>query len=176
MSEEGGLEKKLKGYKESVAIGQGVGLATTVAGVLNADKVANYVPGIENLLNKSYNLFGYSLTPGLPILAAASNFIGDQLGFAASLYAFNREKYKGISGKISFVKDGFSLGIRHLGSYLITYPLAIAASTALAATGILTGAAATIAPWILESLITGFGYIASTLGYRRKMAQPSYAT
>ena len=176
MSEEGGLEKKLKGYEQSVAIGQGVGLAATAGGVLNVDKLTRYVPGIENLLNKNYNAFGYNIAPGLPIIGAGLNFIGDQIGFAASLYASNSEKYRGVSGKINFVKDGFNLGIRHLGSYLITYPLAIAASTALAATGILTGAAATIAPYILESLITGFGYIASTLGYRRKMAQPSYAT
>src|SRR3989338_2546036 len=171
MSEEGGLEKKLKGYEQSVAIGQGVGLAATAAGVLNADKLTRYVPGIENLLNKNYNAFGYNIAPGLPIVGAGLNFIGDQIGFAASLYTFNSEKYRCVSGKINFVKDGFNLGIRHLGSYLITYPLAIAASTAAIATGFLTGFAATIVPYIIESLVTGSSYMLATRGYRKRYSQ-----
>lgn len=162
-----GLEDKLKGYNQSVAIGQLGGLATTVAGVLNADRIAKYVPGVDSLLQKTYNAFDYTIAPGLPILAAASNFIGDQLGFAASLYFFNREKYKGFKGKLRFVKDGFNLGIRHLGSYLISYPIAIAASTAAIATGFLTGFAATIVPYIIESLVTGSSYMIATRGYRK---------
>ncbi|MBI2101212.1 hypothetical protein HYT53_01250 [Candidatus Woesearchaeota archaeon] len=171
MAEEGGLEKKLKGYNESVAIGQGVGLAATAAGVYGGfsypEIISNYVPFGRNLVSSNLGLFG---------LGIASNFIGDQLGFAASLYSFNKEKYKGLKGKISFVKDGFNLGVRHLGSYLITYPLAGAVTALALGTGLLTGPLAFILPYAVESLITGFGYIASTLGYRRKMAQPSYAT
>jgi hypothetical protein len=162
-----GLEDKLKGYNQSVVTGQLTGLAAAAAGVLNADKIANYVPGVDTLLNKTYNAFGYTFAPGLPILAAASNFIGDQLGFAASLYLFNRGQYKGLKGKLRFLKDGFNLGIRHLGSYLISYPLAIAASTAAIATGFLTGFAATIAPYIIESFITGASYGLATRDYRR---------
>ena len=132
---------------------------------------------MENLLNKSYNVFGYNVAPGLPVLGAVTNFIGDQIGFAASLYAYNRDKYKGIKGKFKFVKDFSDLGIRHLGSYAITYPLAIAASTGLAAAGLLTGAAATILPYVIESIFTGFGYIFSTMGLRKKSysPQPAYA-
>ncbi len=170
--EEGGLEKKLKGYKKSVAIGQLAGLGATAAGVFNADKIAGYF-GIEQLLNKSYNVFSYNITPGLPILGAGLNFIGDQIGFAASLYAYNKENYKGVRGKLNFVRDFSNLSVRHLGSYFITYPLAIAASTALIATGLVTGAAATIVPYVAESLITALGYIASTMGYRKRAYQPA---
>ena len=166
----GNLEEKLNGYNRSVAIGQLGGLATTAAGVFNADKIAKYVPGVEGLLNKSYNVAGYNFNLGLPIFGAISNFIGDQLGFAASLYANNRERYKGFSGKFKFMKDGFNLGMRHLGSYFVSYPLAIATSTALAATGLVTGAVATVLPYIVESIITGFGYMRSTKGYRKQLA------
>lgn len=169
-----GLEGKLKGYKESVAIGQLGGLAATAAtiyGGLNYPQlISNYIPGVAPLLGS---------TLGLGALAAASNFIGDQIGFATSLYAYNKEKYKGLNGKLRFIKDGFNLGIRHFGSYFITYPLAIAASTAAVATGLLTGPLAFILPYAAESAITGLGYIASTLGYRKKQAQapaPAYAT
>jgi len=162
-----GLEEKLKGYKTAVALGQLGGLATTTAGVFNVDKIAKYVPGIESLLNTNYNIFGYNLNPGLPIIGAGLNFIGDQLGFAASLYALNKDKYKGIKGKFSFVKDAANLGVRHLGSYLFTYPLAIAASTGAVAAGLLAGPIATIAPYIIESVITGLGYMFSTKGYRK---------
>lgn len=170
-----GLEQKLNGYKRAVAIGQLGGLAATTAGVLNAEKFASAF-GVENLLNKSYNVFGYNASIGLPVLGAAANFIGDQIGFAASLYAYNRSKYKGVKGKFRFVKDFSDLGVRHLGSYAITYPLAIAASTALISTGLLTGAVATIAPYVVESFITAIGYVLSTLGFRKKSyAQPAYA-
>ena len=70
MSEEGGLEKKLKGYEQSVAIGQGVGLAATAGGVLNVDKLTRYVPGIENLRADLNLLSTYAVDaryPGLPI-------------------------------------------------------------------------------------------------------------
>ena len=168
MAEEN-LEGKLKGYNKSVAIGQLGGLAATAAGVMNAEKVAPYL-GLEGLMNKSYNFLGYNLAPGLPVLGAVTNFIGDQIGFAASLYAQNRQRYKGIAGKFKFIKDGFELGVRHLGSYFVSYPLAIAASTALAATGIVTGGVATVIPYIVESIITGLGYMTSTKGYRKQMA------
>ena len=167
--EEGGLEKKLKGYKKSVAIGQLAGLGATAAGVFNADKIAGYF-GIEQLLNKSYNVFSYNITPGLPILGAGLNFIGDQIGFAASLYAYNKENYKGVRGKLNFVRDFSNLSVRHLGSYLISYPLAIAASTAAIATGLLSGTIATLLPYALESLITGVGYMFSTRKYRERSA------
>lgn len=172
MEVEGGLEKKLKRYPEAVGIGQGVGLATTAAGVLNAEKFASYL-SIENLLTKSYNVFGYNVTPGLPVLAAAFNFIGDQIGFAASLYAFNRERYKGLKGKGRFINDFANLGFRHLGSYIISYPLAIAASTALIATGLFTGFVATMIPYVAESLITALGYIFSTRWYRKTAYAPA---
>ena len=110
----------------------------------------------------------------MPIFGAISNFVGDPLGFAASLYAGNRAEYKGISGKFKFLKDGFNLGVRHLGSYLVSYPLAIATSTALTATGLLTGAVATMLPYVAESVITGLGYMASTKRYRKQLAtQPA---
>lgn len=165
MAEEGGLEKKLKGYKASVAIGQASGLASTYFGITNVGKIADYVPGIRSMANTVY---------GLPVIGAMANFIGDQVGFAASLYAYNRETYKGLSGKFSFIKDYASLGSRHLGSYLISYPLAIAASTAAIATGLLSGVLSTTVPYVLESLITGIGYMFSTRKYRERLAaQPA---
>ena len=177
MAKLSGLEERLKNYEFAVGLGQATGLAATVAGITNIDKIAGYF-GFEQLLNKSYNVFGYNIAPGLPILGAGLNFLGDQIGFAASLYAFNRGNYKGISGKFRFINDFARLGVRHLGSYAITYPLAIAASTALISTGLLTGGIAIIAPYVLESVITGVGYILSTLGIRKKSSdtasKPSY--
>ena len=170
-----GLENKLKGsyngitqvkkYNTSVAIGQGIGVAATYAGVSNAERIAKLVPGLESLTATTTGLFG---------LGMVSNFIGDQLGFAGSLYAFNRERYKGISGKARFAKDYFNLGVRHFGSYLIAYPLAYLTTNFVLATGLLTGALAYTLPFaIVESVITGFGYILSTLRYRRRVG---YAT
>ncbi len=167
MAQESGLEKKLKGYNESVAIGQLGGLAATAGAVYGGfaypNIIANYIPAVEPLLSSNLGLFG---------LGMAANFIGDQVGTAASLYAFNRQRYKGMSGKFRFAKDYFNLGIRHLGSYLFTYPLAGVATALALGTGLLTGPLAFVLPYALESTITGLGYIASTLGYRRKIASP----
>ena len=167
---EGGLEKKIKGYNESVAIGQLGGLAATAGAIYGGfaypQLISNYVPAVKPLLSSNLGLFG---------LGMISNFIGDQVGFGASLYAYNKDRYKGLSGKARFVKDYFNLGVRHLGSYLVTYPLAGLVTLGALGTGLLTGPLAFILPYALESLITGLGYIASTLGFRRKMAQ-SYAT
>ena len=167
MAQEGGLEKKLKGYNKSVAIGQLGGLAATAGAIYGGlsypELIGSYVPIAKPLLSSNLGLFG---------LGMAANFIGDQVGTAASLYAFNRQKYKGISGKFRFIKDYFNLGIRHLGSYLITYPLAAAATALALGTGLLTGPLAFILPYALESTITGLGYVASTLGYRKKIASP----
>ena len=166
-----GLEEKLKGYKQSVAIGQLGGLAATAAAIYGGfsypELLANYIPFVKPFLGSPLGLFG---------LGMISNFIGDQIGTAASLYAFNKQRYKGISGKFRFIKDYFNLGIRHLGSYLITYPLAGVATALALGTGLLTGPLAFVLPYALESTITGLGYIASTFGYRRKQSRPSYAT
>lgn len=170
---ESGLEKKLKGYNESVVVGQGVGLASTYAGISNVDKVAKYIPGIDSLLNYNLNFFGKSFNLGLPVIGAALNFIGGQVGFAASLYAYNREKYKGMKGKLKFLKDNYNLGIRHLGGYAITYPLAIGASALALGTGLFTGAMAVTFPYIIESVITGLGYLFSTKRYRKTAYAPS---
>ena len=165
-----GLEEKLKGYKQSVAIGQLGGPAATAATIYGGfnypELFANYIPAAKPLLSSSLGMFG---------LGMISNFIGDQIGTAASLYAFNREKYKGIIGKFRFVKDYFNLGIRHLGSYFITYPLAGLATSIALGTGLLTGPLAFVLPYALESAITGLGYIASTFGYRKRLASaPAY--
>ena len=165
MAQEGGLEKKLKGYNKSVAVGQLGGLAATAGAIYGGFQypqlLSNYIPPVKPLLNSSAGLFG---------LGIVSNFIGDQLGTAASLYAFNRQKYKGLTGKFRFIKDYFNLGIRHLGSYLITYPLAGVATALALGSGMLTGPLAFVLPYIIESTITGLGYIGSTFGYRKKMA------
>jgi hypothetical protein len=58
-----GLEDKLKGYNSSVVTGQLTGLAATAAGVLNADRIAKYIPGVDSLLQKTYNAFGYTIAP-----------------------------------------------------------------------------------------------------------------
>jgi len=167
MADIGGLEKKLKGYNESVAIGQLGGLAATTGAIYSGFQypqlLASYVPAAKPFLGSTAGLFG---------LGMISNFIGDQVGTAASLYAFNKQKYKGISGKFRFIKDYFNLGIRHLGSYLITYPLAGVATALALGTGLLTGSLAFVLPYALESAITGLGYMASTLGYRKKIASP----
>ena len=159
-----GLESKLEGYNKSLAIGQLGGLAATYAGVTQTEFLSRYIPSVSGLASSSAGLIG---------LGMISNFIGDQLGFAASLYAYNKDKYKGISGKLKFLKDGFELGTRHLGSYLISFPLAAAASYAAMATGILSGAAAVIAPYLIESAVTGFGYLFSTKKYREKTPDAS---
>mgnify|MGYP001586656958 CR=1 FL=1 len=163
MAQVDGLEGKLKGYEKSVLIGQLGGLAATAAAIYGGfsypELIASYIPFGQSLVGSSLGLFG---------LGMVSNFIGDQLGFGASLYAYNREKYKGVSGKFNFIKDYFNLGVRHFGSYLITYPLAAGITLATLGTGLLTGPLAFIAPYAIESLITGLGYIASTLGFRRK--------
>ena len=170
MARLGGLEEKLKGYNKSIAIGQLGGLAATAAAIYGGfsypELLANYIPAVKPLLSSNLGLFG---------LGMISNFIGDQIGTAASLYAFNREKYRGIHGKFRFVKDYFNLGIRHFGSYLFTYPLAAGVTLAALGTGLLTGPWAFIAPYAIESIITGLGYIASTLGFRRRTyaSQPS---
>ena len=170
MVEEGGLEKKLKGYNESVAIGQLGGLAATAGaiygGVTYPNIIASYIPAVKPLLSSNLGLFG---------LGMAANFIGDQIGFGASLYAFNKERYKGLSGKVRFAKDYFNLGVRHFGSYLVTYPLAGAVTALALGTGLLTGPLAFILPYALESVITGFGYILSTLGFRRRTYAPAYS-
>lgn len=165
---EGGLEKKLKGYEKSVAIGQLGGLVATAAAIYGGfsypELITSYIPFGQSLVGSSLGLFG---------LGMVSNFIGDQIGTAASLYAYNRQSYKGISGKFRFIKDYFNLGVRHFGSYLFTYPLAAGVTLAALGTGLLTGPLAFIAPYAIESLITGLGYIASTFGYRRKQLQPA---
>ena len=170
---ESGLEKKLEGYKESVVLGQGAGLAATYAGISNVDKIAKYIPGIDGLLNYNLNFFGKSFNLGLPVVGAALNFIGDHVGFAASLYAYNKDKYKGLKGKARFAKDFYNLSIRHLGGYAITYPLAIGASALALGTGLLTGALAVTFPYIIESVITGLGYLFSTKRYRKAAYAPS---
>lgn len=183
------LEERVKHYKKSVGIGQVVGLLSSAAAAFNLDKIASYVPGIESILK--YNIdfstvsqyvpgmgsflsnnlgFLNGVNIGAPIVTAGFNFLGDQLGFAASLYAFNRTKYKGIKGKFRFIKDFSDLGIRHLGSYAITYPLAIAATGALVGSGILTGPLALLAPYVIESLSTFAGYVFSTKKYRKSPA------
>lgn len=163
MAEEGGLEKKLKGYNESIAIGQVGGLVATAATIYGGfnypQLLASYAPFAEPLLYSSVGLFG---------LGMISNFIGDQVGFGASLYAYNRERYKGMSGKSLFVKDYLNLGIRHFGSYFITYPLAGVITAAAIGTGLLTGPLAFILPYAVESLITGIGYLASTFRFRKR--------
>lgn len=165
-----GLEGKLKEYNKSVAIGQLGGLAATAGatylGANYPSLIANYIPGVKRFTDSALGLIG---------LGMVSNFIGDQIGFASSLYAFNKEKYRGITGKLSFLKDGFNLGIRHLGGYLVSYPLAAAASYLAITTGLLSGFWAVTVPYIIESVVTGLGYMASTLGYRKKQAH-SYAT
>ena len=155
---EGGLESKLKGYEKSVGIGQLVGLGATYAGVSNPQLIASYLPVLQPLTTTPTRLIG---------LGALANFIGDQIGFAASLYAYNRDKYKGLKGKCQFAKDGFNLGIRHLGGYAITYPLAVAASYIVISTGLLTGALAITLPYVIESVVTGLGYLFSTKRYRK---------
>ena len=190
-----GLEEKLKGYKKSVAIGQLGGLAASTGAAFNLDKIASYVPGIENVLNYNIdfgaisqyapgigNFLGTNLgflngvNIGAPLVIAGANFIGDQIGFAASLYALNRSSYKGLKGKSRFLKDFFNLGIRHLGSYAITYPLTIGLTSLLTATGILTGPLALIAPYVIESLATFAGYVFSTKGIRKNNPAESHAT
>ena len=155
---ESGLEGKLKGYKPSVIIGQLGGLAATYAGVSNPQLISKYIPALQPLTTSTTRLIG---------LGALANFVGDQIGFATSLYTYNRDKYKGLKGKYRFVKDFGNLGIRHLGGYAITYPLAAAASYLAIATGFLTGALAITAPYVLESIITGLGYFFSTKRYRK---------
>jgi len=95
------------------------------------------------------------------------------IGTFSSLYALNWKKYKGKF--FSFIKDGSNLGVRHLGSYLISYPLAIAAATVAIATGLLSGPIAAIAPYVIESVITGLGYFFSTKGYRKKAFSQNYS-
>lgn len=157
-----GLEEKLKGYKTSVLLGQLGGLAATAAaiytGFSSPELISSYIPFGQNLVNSSLGLLG---------LGMASNFVGDQLGTAASLYTLNHKRYKGFSGKVRFAKDYASLGIRHFGSYLITYPAAALVTGLALGTGFLTGPLAFVLPYAIESLFTGLGYIASTFGYRR---------
>ena len=160
-NETSGLEEKLKGYKPSVALGQAGGLAATYFGVKYADAISKYIPSLSSIVDTTFGKIG---------LGAVSNFIGDHVGFAASLYAYNRDKYKGIKGKYKFVKDNLDLGVRHFGSYFITYPLAAAASYIAITTGLMTGAAAVTAPYLIESLITGLGYFFSTKKYRAGLA------
>ena len=188
------LEARLQHYKKSVGLGQLLGLAASTGAAFNLDKIASHVPGIDSILK--YNLdFGaisqYSpgignflgnnlgflngVNIGAPLVIAGANFIGDQIGFAASLYALNRSNYKGLKGKLRFIKDFYDLGIRHLGSYAITYPAAIGLTALLTATGVLTGPLALIVPYVIESLFTFAGYIFSTKGIRKKApaANPS---
>ena len=163
MSVEGGLEGKLKGYNQSIIIGQLGGLAATAAAIYGGfnypELLTSYIPFGQSLVGSSLGLFG---------LGMISNFIGDHIGFGASLYAYNREKYKGLSGKVSFFKDYYNLGIRHFGSYLFTYPLAAGITLAALGTGLVAGPLAFILPYAIESIVTGIGYIASTLGFRKK--------
>ncbi|MDP3766256.1 MAG: hypothetical protein Q8R04_07120 [Nanoarchaeota archaeon] len=157
-----GLEEKLKGYKKSVFAGQLIGgVPATYAAVSNADKIAKYIPGLEPIVNTEN---------GLIAVGMGSNFVGDQIGTALSLLYFNWKNYKGISGKFRFIKDYANIAIRHLGSYVITYPLAYLTTKLVLATGLLTGVWAYTIPYLLESAITGLGYIASTMGYRRRTA------
>ena len=191
---EGNLEDRVKHYKKSVGIGQLIGLGASTAAAFNLDKIASYAPGIDSILK--YNLdFGaisqYSpaignflgnnlgflngVNIGAPLVIAGANFIGDQLGFAASLYALNRSRYKGLKGKLRFLKDFYNLGIRHLGAYAITYPAAIGLTALLTATGALTGPLALIAPYVIETLFTFAGYVFSTKGIRKKNPAESHA-
>ncbi len=165
MAGEGGLEGRvkryaLKGYKESVLIGQGFGFGL-------AALVSRYIGKIGEYLSPVKNTLGYVFGP---VVTAVSNFFGDQIGYLTSLYAYNKEKYSGVTGKTRFAKDAINTVGRHLPAYAITYPLAIGASTLLIASGLLPLWGALVAPWAIETGLTYAAYLYSTRDYRNQQA------